>query len=139
MREDYSSSSERLANWFLSSRNKWKQKALHKQKELRKAGIKIRDLQKSREEWKTKAKEYKEKIKKLEEGKKTSRKKGEIRRESKPKNYYYYYSLRTISMSLQQIIKAWKQSGKIAKNWLIEKENMKKKGEELKRKHLAIV
>ena len=74
--DDDSSSSERLASWFLESRNKWKRKALNKQKELRKAGIKIRDLQKSREEWKMKAKEYKEKIKKLEEEKKLLQKKG---------------------------------------------------------------
>ena len=76
MIEDYSSSAERLANWFLESRNKWKQRALNKQKELRKAGIKIRDLQNSREEWKTKAKEYKEKLNKLEEEKEISEKKG---------------------------------------------------------------
>ena len=76
MIEEYSSSAERLANWFLESRNKWKERALKKQKELRKAGIKIRDLEKSREEWKIKAKEYKEKIKKLEEEKNLLEKKG---------------------------------------------------------------
>ncbi len=76
MIEEYNSSAERLANWFLESRNKWKKRALKKQKELRKAGIKIRDLEKSREEWKIKAKEYKEKIKRLEEEKKLLEKKG---------------------------------------------------------------
>ena len=76
MIEEYSSSAERLANWFLESRNKWKERALKKQKELRKAGIQIRDLEKSREEWKIKAKEYKEKIKELEEEKKLLEKKG---------------------------------------------------------------
>ena len=76
MIEEYRSSAERLANWFLESRNKWKERALKKQKELRKAGIKIRDLEKSREEWKIKAKEYKEKIKKLEEEKNLIEKKG---------------------------------------------------------------
>ncbi len=77
MIEEYSSSAERLANWFLESRNKWKERALKRQKELRKAGIKIRDLEKSREEWKIKAKEYQEKIKKLEEEKNILEKKGE--------------------------------------------------------------
>ena len=76
MIEEYNSSAERLANWFLESRNKWKERALKKQKELRKAGIKIRDLGKSREEWKIKAKEYKKKIKRLEEEKKLLEKKG---------------------------------------------------------------
>ena len=76
MMEEYSSSPERLANWFLESRNKWKGRALKKQKELRKAGIKIRDLEKSREEWRNKAKEYKERIKELEEEKNLLEKKG---------------------------------------------------------------
>lgn len=76
MIEEYSSSAERLANWFLESRDKWKKRALKKQKELRKAGIKIRDLEKSREDWKKKAQEYKEKNKELESEKKLLEKKG---------------------------------------------------------------
>ena len=56
MLKEYSSSPEKLVDWFLKSRNKWKKKTIFKQKELRKAGIKIRDLQKSRENWKAKAK-----------------------------------------------------------------------------------
>lgn len=76
MMDDYASSPERLASWFLESRNKWKEKALKKQKELRKTGIKIRDLQKSREEWKAKTKECLAKIKKLEEETKLLQKKG---------------------------------------------------------------
>ena len=75
--DNYSSSPERLASWFWESRNKWKQKALTKQKELRKAGIKIRDLQKSREEWKTKAKECRVQIKELKEENKLLQKKGQ--------------------------------------------------------------
>lgn len=73
--DNYSSSPERLASWFWESRNKWKQKALNKQKQLRKAGIKIRDLQKSREEWKTKTQECRAKIKELEEENKLLQKK----------------------------------------------------------------
>ena len=76
MIEEYSSSEKRLVSWFLESRNKWKERALKKQKELRKAGIKIRDLEKSREEWKKKAKEYKEKSQQLEEEKSLLEKKG---------------------------------------------------------------
>lgn len=76
MIEEYSSSEKRLVSWFLESRNKWKERALKKQKELRKAGIKTRDLEKSREEWKNKAKKYKERIKELEEEKKLLEKKG---------------------------------------------------------------
>ncbi len=76
MMDDYCSSPERLASWFLESRNNWKEKALNKQKELRKAGIKIRDLQNSREKWKAKAKEYMAKVKELEEENKLLQKKG---------------------------------------------------------------
>ena len=73
---DYCSSPERLASWFLESRNNWKEKALNKQKELRKAGIKIRDLENSREKWKAKAKECMAKVKELSEEKKLLQKKG---------------------------------------------------------------
>ena len=76
MLDEYCSSPERLASWFLESRNKWKNKTISKQKELRKAGIKIRDLQKSREEWKAKAKKYQAQIKQLESEKKLIQKKG---------------------------------------------------------------
>ena len=76
MIHEYCSSPEKLADWFLKSRNKWKKKIISKQKELRKAGIKIRDLQKSRENWKAKAKQYQAQIKELEEEKKLLQKKG---------------------------------------------------------------
>lgn len=76
MIDEYSSSPERLASWFLESRNKWKKRTISQQKELRKAGIKIRDLQKSREDWKAKAKKYQAQIKQLEEEKKLLQKKG---------------------------------------------------------------
>ena len=67
---EYSSSPSRLVSWFIESRNKWKKRAKFKQKELRKSGTRIRDLEKSREEWKAKAKKYKAQIKQLEEEKK---------------------------------------------------------------------
>ena len=76
MMDNYCSSPERLASWFLESRNNWKEKALNKQKELRKAGIKIRDLENSREKWKAKVKECMAKVKKLEEEIKLLQKKG---------------------------------------------------------------
>ncbi len=67
MINEYRSSPERLASWFLESRNKWKKRTISQQKKLRKAGIKIRDLQKSREDWKAKAKQYQAQIKELQE------------------------------------------------------------------------
>ena len=76
MIDEYCSSPERLASWFLESRNKWKKKTISQQKELRKAGIKIRDLQKSRENCQAKAQKYQAQIKQLEEEKKLLQKKG---------------------------------------------------------------
>lgn len=70
------SSERRLISWFNQSRNTWKDKALQRQNELRKAEIKIRDLQKSREKWKQKAKENELRIKKLEEENNLQQKKG---------------------------------------------------------------
>ncbi len=48
---------KKLVNWLNESRNNWKKRALEKQKKLREAQIKIRDLEISRERWKKKAKE----------------------------------------------------------------------------------
>jgi uncharacterized coiled-coil DUF342 family protein len=76
MINQYSSSPERLASWFLESRNNWKKRAKSQQQDLRKADIKIRDLRKSRDDWKAKAKEYQDRIKELEEEKKLLQKKG---------------------------------------------------------------
>lgn len=76
MIDEYCSSPERLASWFKESRDKWKKRQLRSQKELRKADIKIRDLGKSRENWKAKAKKYQAEIKQLEAEKKLLQKKG---------------------------------------------------------------
>ena len=74
--KDYRSKSEKLASWFLSSRNSWKQRALQKQKKLRAAQIKIRDLEKSRKYWKERAKEAELKQKETEQESKVRLKKG---------------------------------------------------------------
>ncbi len=74
--KDYRSKSEKLASWFLSSRNNWKQRALEKQKKLRAAQIKIRDLEKSREYWKERAKEAEFLQKETEQKSKVQLKKG---------------------------------------------------------------
>ena len=74
--KDYSSTSEKLASWFLESRNSWKERALQKQQKLRAAQIKIRDLERSRESWKKKAKETQQKLKETEQQSKVQLKKG---------------------------------------------------------------
>ena len=55
--KEYKSSKKRLAQWFNESRDNWKEKALSKQKKLRKSQVRIRDLEKSREYWKERAKQ----------------------------------------------------------------------------------
>ncbi len=53
----YKSNETRLVYLFKDGREKWKQRALSKQKKLRAMDIKVRDLALSREKWKEKAKQ----------------------------------------------------------------------------------
>lgn len=55
--DNFKSSNNRLVNFFKSSRDKWKQKAMGRHKEVRALKIKVRDLQESRDNWKNKSKE----------------------------------------------------------------------------------
>jgi hypothetical protein len=54
---NYKSSPSRLARLFKQGREKWKTKALDRQKRLQDADIRVRDLEKSRDKWKREAKE----------------------------------------------------------------------------------
>ena len=74
--KDYRSKSEKLTSWFLESRNSWKERALQKQKKLRAAQIKIRDLETSREYWKKRAKQAELNQKETEQESKVQLKKG---------------------------------------------------------------
>jgi len=51
----YQSSETRLLYLFKDGREKWKQRALSKQKKLRAMEIKLRDVSLSRDKWKEKA------------------------------------------------------------------------------------
>ena len=51
----YKTADTRLVNLFKDAREKWKQRALLKQKKLRAMEIKVRDISLSREKWKEKA------------------------------------------------------------------------------------
>ena len=53
----YKTTDTRLVNLFKDAREKWRQRALSKQKKLRPMDIKVRDISLSREKWKEKAKE----------------------------------------------------------------------------------
>ena len=55
--DSFKSSDNRLVNFFKSSRDKWKQKAIDRHKEIRALEVKVRDLKTSREKWKNKSKE----------------------------------------------------------------------------------
>ncbi len=59
---NYKSTPKRLARFFETSRDGWKEKALERQEKLRSADIKVRDLTKSRDKWKQEAKEAKEQV-----------------------------------------------------------------------------
>ena len=51
----YKTTDTRLANLFKDAREKWRKRALSKQKKLRAMEIKVRDISLSREKWKEKA------------------------------------------------------------------------------------
>ncbi len=58
----FKSAASRLARVFHAGREKWKAKALARQKELRAAQVRIRDLEASRERWKARAHEAEEQL-----------------------------------------------------------------------------
>jgi len=60
--ENYKSSIDRLARLFKKSRNIWKQRSLEKQARIKSLEIKVRDLSKSREQWKSRAKTAESKL-----------------------------------------------------------------------------
>ena len=53
--KDYQTEDTRLVNIFKLARDKWKQKALLRQKKLRALSTKVRDTNLSRDKWKEKA------------------------------------------------------------------------------------
>ncbi len=53
----YKSNENRLIYLFKEGREKWKERALSKQKKLRAMEIKVRDISLSRQKWKEKAKQ----------------------------------------------------------------------------------
>ena len=59
----YKSSETRLLYLFKDGREKWKERALSKQKKLRAMEIKVRDISLSREKWKEKALELEASLK----------------------------------------------------------------------------
>ena len=63
----YKSSETRLVKIFKDGREKWKRRALSKQKKLRAMEIKVRDLSLSREKWKEKAQKLEAGLKEKEE------------------------------------------------------------------------
>jgi hypothetical protein len=113
----YQSTEKKLVNWFHESRENWKEKALLKQQKLRVAEIKIRDLEKSRELWKQRAKAFEKELKELKELKKTeidSKKKGESLSKRAKR---HHYDLRKIGISVKQIIISGNSLRGVQKNW----------------------
>ncbi len=53
--DEFKSRVSRLAKLFKKSRDAWKAKALEKQRRLRAAQVKVRDLEQSRDRWKKRA------------------------------------------------------------------------------------
>lgn len=101
-------SPSRLARYFKSSRDNWKNKALEKQDKLRGLEQKIRDLEKSREQWKDKAKKAEKKVKELErereKRKKTDKSPSDFQKVTPSVAIAHHYTIQTIQISVQQVI-----------------------------------
>ncbi len=73
----FKSAASRLARVFHAGRDKWKAKALARQKELRAAQVRMRDLEASRDRWSARAREAEERLRQKDQG-------GESREEESP-------------------------------------------------------
>lgn len=62
----YKTTDTRLVSLFKDAREKWRKRALSKQKKLRAMDIKVRDIAVSREKWKEKAKQLEASLKEKE-------------------------------------------------------------------------
>jgi len=65
MKTDYKSTQKRLVTFFKTSRDKWKERSLIYQEQKRELLIQIRDLERSKEKWKTECLELKAELKEL--------------------------------------------------------------------------
>lgn len=63
--ESYKSPASRLARLFHSGRERWKQRALEKQKQVRSLEVTVRDLRASRDHWKERGRNAEAELKKV--------------------------------------------------------------------------
>lgn len=98
----------RSGRMLKESRNNWKEKALQRQKEIRKLQIKVRDLSKSRDNWKRKALEAQRKLEQLKKAKKTAATDGNCGAESAVDIFKaplgHVYPVFIIQLAIQQVI-----------------------------------
>ena len=73
--ESYKTPASRLARLFHSGRERWKQRALEKQKQVRSLAVNVRDLRASRDHWKERARTAEAELKKLQQAAAASEKK----------------------------------------------------------------
>lgn len=63
--ERYKTPASRLVRLFHSGRERWKQRALEKQQQVRSLEVNVRDLRSSRDHWKERARKAEAKLKAL--------------------------------------------------------------------------
>lgn len=73
MKREYKSTETRLAVYFESSRDKWKERSLQKQKEKRQLLTEIRDLRRSKEKWKNDCKKAKAELEEMKNSQKKTK------------------------------------------------------------------
>ena len=65
--ESYKTPASRLVHLFHSGRERWKQRALEKQKQVRSLEVNVRDLRASRDHWKERARKAEAELKRLQQ------------------------------------------------------------------------
>ena len=96
----------RQIRYFRQSRENWKKNAAKKQQKIRKYEQTIRSLLLSRDNWKTRAKQAKKRVKELEKKlEKQEVKKSEVPVENLAKAKGHHYTIQTIKVSLEQVLK----------------------------------
>lgn len=131
---DYKSSTSRLKRLFEEGRERWKQKALERQKKLRSQEIKIRDLSNSREKWKERVRELEARVEELEKAKgeeEESNEEGETeakaevekaeteKAELEARAKGHSYPLHVMQLSIEQVVESLTSLRGSSKTWAV--------------------
>jgi len=126
---EYKSSPSRLKRLFAKGREKWKQKALERQKKLRSQEIKIRDLSNSRDKWQGRVRELEARVAELEkaqgaeeqssEAEETEAKAAIVKVDLDARAKGHSYPLHVMQLSIEQVVAGLTSLRGSSKTWAI--------------------